>query len=147
MDAARRILLAEDDPRDVELILQGLRAAGVLAAEVDVATDGQAALDFLLSSAAVPGGLPVLVMLDLKMPRMNGLDVVSEMRAIEALSKVPVVMLTSSREASDVEAAYRLGANAYVVKPVAFRDFVETVRVLAQFWAKLNEPPAACIPR
>jgi two-component system, response regulator len=147
MDAVRRILLAEDDPRDVEFILQGLRAAGVAATDVDVAKDGQAALDMLLASAAAAGGVPALVLLDLKMPRMNGLDVLSEMRAAEAFSRVPVVMLTSSREASDVEAAYRLGANAYVVKPVAFRDFIEAVRVVAQFWTKLNEPPTACNPR
>jgi CheY-like chemotaxis protein len=146
MAMQRRILLAEDDPHDVELIRQGLRVAGIAPADVDVAPDGQAALDKLLACVAALDSLPVLVVLDLKMPRMNGLDVLSEMRAVEALAKIPVVMLTSSREASDVETAYRLGANAYVVKPVAFRDFIETVQVVARFWANLNEPPPPRIP-
>ena len=148
MEPVRRILLVEDDPNDAELALQGFIAAGIDAAEVAVVTDGQAALDLLLAAARQPQGvLPALVLLDLKMPRVNGLDVLAEMRAVGALSALPVVMMTSSREASDIEAAYRLGANAFVVKPLAFRDFIGVVRSVAEFWARINEPPVACVTR
>jgi CheY-like chemotaxis protein len=149
MPGLKRILLAEDDPRDVELTLQGLRA-GQMANEVQVVSDGEEALDYLFArgrfAARVPG-LPALLLLDLKMPRQTGLDVLREVRASTELARIPVVMMTSSRQQSDLEAAYRLGCNAFVVKPVGFREGIETVKALANFWAGINEPPPGCVQR
>ncbi len=139
----KRILLAEDDPRDVELALQGLDASH-LANEVQVVNDGEQALDYLYRRGAFadrPEGLPALILLDLKMPLVSGLEVLQAIKRDPALHSVPVVMLTSSREELDLEEAYRLGCNAYVVKPVKFRDFIEAVKSLGLFWAVLNEPP------
>jgi CheY-like chemotaxis protein len=145
----KRILLAEDDPRDVELILQGLRAAD-LANEVMVVGDGAEALDFLHRRgrfAERAETLPALVLLDIKMPKMNGLEVLREIRASRELAAVPVVIMTSSREETDIDAAYALGCNAFVVKPVSFKAFIETVKAIGQFWAVLNEPPLRCLGR
>lgn len=139
----KRILLAEDDPRDVELALQGLRATH-LANEVQVVHDGEQALDYLYRRgpfAEREEGNPALILLDLKMPRVDGLEVLRELKQDELLRAVPVVMLTSSREEVDLDEAYRLGCNAYVVKPVNFKDFIEAVKSLGLFWAVLNEPP------
>lgn len=143
---AYRILLAEDDPNDLELILQGLHSVR-LAGEVMVVRDGADALDYLLARGRHVGraeGLPALVLLDLKMPRMSGLDVLREMRADSLLMNLPVVMLTSSREESDIAQAYAFGCNAFVVKPVGYQDFIESVKSIGHFWAHLNEPPREC---
>ena len=137
----RPILLAEDDPRDVELTLQALRDHH-LANRVVVARDGVETLGHLRESAkagAVPG-LPAVLLLDIKMPRLTGLDVLAEIRSDPDLKNLPVVMLTSSREGTDLQAAYELGANAYVVKPVGFNEFIDAVRQVGAFWALLNEP-------
>jgi CheY-like chemotaxis protein len=137
----RNILLAEDDSRDVELTLQALQENHVVN-RVVVARDGVEALEQLRAGvmAGAPHGLPALLLLDIKMPRMSGLDVLAEVRRDPDLRNLPVVMLTSSRESPDVQAAYDLGANAYVVKPVGFAEFVDAVRQIGAFWALLNEP-------
>jgi CheY-like chemotaxis protein len=137
----RPILLAEDDPRDVELTLQALRD-NHLANRVVVARDGVETLEYLRASARSDGGpgLPAVLLLDIKMPRLTGLDVLAQIRSDPDLRHLPVVMLTSSREGPDLQAAYELGANAYVVKPVGFTEFIDAVRQVGAFWALLNEP-------
>ena len=138
-----RILLADDDPNDVELTLAAL-AQNNLANEVVVVNDGVEALDYLHARgrfAERPRGNPAVVLLDIKMPKMDGLEVLKRMKADEGLRSVPVVMLTSSREESDLLESYRLGVNAYVVKPVDFREFIGAVRNLGLFWAVVNQPP------
>lgn len=143
----KRILLAEDDPRDVELALEGLGASH-LANEVEVVNDGEQALDYLYRRgpfADRPAGNPALILLDLKMPLVSGLEVLREIKQDEELRHVPVVMLTSSREERDLDEAYDLGCNAYVVKPVNFHDFIDAVKSLGLFWAVLNEPPPGCV--
>ena len=137
----RPILLAEDDPRDVELTLQALRGPPPRQPRGG-ARDGVETLKYLRESAkagAVPG-LPAVLLLDIKMPRLTGLDVLAEIRSDPDLKNLPVVMLTSSREGTDLQAAYELGANAYVVKPVGFNEFIDAVRQVGAFWALLNEP-------
>ena len=149
MTMLKRILLAEDDPRDVELILQGLRSS-YLANDVMVVGDGAEALDYLHRRGRFserPDTLPALVLLDIKMPKVNGLEVLREIRSNRDMAGVPVVIMTSSREETDVDAAYALGCNAFVVKPVSFKDFIETVKTLGTFWAVLNEPPLRCLSR
>ena len=135
------ILLAEDNPKDVELTLTAL-AENHLANEVVVVRDGEEALDYLLRrgrfALRAEGNLAV-VLLDLKMPRLDGLEVLRRIKSDDTLKTVPVVMLTSSREERDLVESYRLGANAYVVKPVGFEQFVEAVREVGVFWAILNE--------
>jgi CheY-like chemotaxis protein len=140
---AGRILLAEDSAQDVELTLNAL-AEHSITNEVDVARDGAEALDYLYkrgSFAGRQGGNPVLVLLDLKMPRMDGLDVLRTVKADPQLRTIPVVILTSSREEQDVVRSYALGVNAYVVKPVEFDQFMRAVRDLGLFWLLINEPP------
>lgn len=139
----RPILLVEDNALDVELSMSALREAH-LANEIVVARDGVEALDYLLRrgpQANRTGGDPAVVFLDLKMPRVNGEEVLREIRADTRLNLLPVVILTSSREEQDLFNLYSLGANAYVVKPVDFEKFVATVGKLGFFWAVLNEPP------
>lgn len=139
----RRILLAEDSPNDVELTLAAL-AEHHIANQVDVVRDGAEALDYLRSRGVYSGrrsGNPVVLLLDLKMPKITGLQVLEEIKSDPALKTIPVVMLTSSREEADVVTSYRLGVNAYVVKPVEFGDFMDAVRQLGGFWALVNEPP------
>ncbi|MEW6665065.1 MAG: response regulator [Thermodesulfobacteriota bacterium] len=143
MEALKRILLVEDDPKDIELILDALEEHN-LANEVVVARDGVEALDYLYRRgpfALRPEGSPVLILLDLKMPRLDGSQVLKQIKSDEQLCLVPVVILTSSRESHDLENGYRLGANAYVVKPVHFAGFVRTVKEIGLFWAVINEPP------
>jgi CheY-like chemotaxis protein len=139
----RRILLVEDNPNDVELTLAALSESH-LANEVVVVRDGAEALDYLRRRgpwADRPPENPVVVLLDLKMPKVDGIQVLREMKGDDRLRHLPVVMLTSSHEHKDLEECYRLGVNGYVVKPVVFSDFVETVRKLTVFWAITNEPP------
>jgi CheY-like chemotaxis protein len=143
MRKIKRILLAEDNARDIELAVAALEESH-LANEVVVVRDGAAVLEYLRSQGAYanrPSGSPVLVLLDLKMPKVDGLEVLRQMKAEEALRTIPVVMLTSSREERDLVESYRLGVNAYVVKPVAFEQFLQAVRTLGLFWAVVNEAP------
>ena len=141
-----RILLADDSTNDLELTLAALRSHRV-ANEVDVVHDGAEALDYLYCRGRfanrAPGPL-ALVLLDLKMPKVDGLEVLRQIKSDPALRLTPVVMLTSSREEVDLLRSYQLGVNAYVVKPVAFGEFMEAVKQLGAFWAVLNElPPLA----
>jgi CheY-like chemotaxis protein len=139
----QRILLAEDSLNDIELILRAL-AEHQLDSVVDVARDGAEALDYLYRRgkfASRPPGNPALLVLDNKMPKMDGLEVLQQIKADEQLKTIPVVMLTSSREQCDLLKGYVLGVNSYVVKPVDFGDFVKAVRELGSFWGFVNEPP------
>jgi CheY-like chemotaxis protein len=143
MGELNRILLAEDNPDDVELTLEALQGHQ-LANEVVVVRDGAEALDYLFRRGRFlsrPAGHPAVVLLDLKMPKVDGLEVLRQIKSDESLRTTPVVMLTSSREEADLVQSYRLGVNAYVVKPVDFGDFIEAVRNLGLFWAVLNEAP------
>jgi len=147
MAPLKRILLAEDNERDVELTLTALDEHN-LANEVIVARDGAEALDYLYGRGSFAGhanGLPVVVLLDLKMPKVDGLEVLRQMRADPKLKHVPVVMVTSSREEQDLVRSYELGVNAYVVKPVDFQKFVESVKEIGMFWAIINEPPPGSV--
>ena len=135
MAKSDRILLVEDDPNDVELTLSALRESH-LANEVAVARDGEEALDFLYRR-----GNPVVVLLDLKLPKVDGMEVLKRAKADPDLKTIPVVVLTSSREEQDLVRSYHSGTNAYVVKPVDFHEFVEAVRELGLFWTVVNHPP------
>ena len=149
MGSLKRILLAEDSPNDVELTLNAL-AEHRLANEVVTVGDGDEALDYLYCRGRFKGridGLPAVVLLDIKMPKVDGLEVLRLIRADAKLAALPVVMLTSSREERDIVESYRLHVNAYVVKPVAFGDFVDAIKNLGLFWAVLNEPPPMSVRR
>jgi len=138
----RPILLVEDDINDIELISAALRS-GHLANPVLVARDGVEALEILHRGRyeGLDADGPVVVLLDNKMPRMTGLELLQHMKTDSRLKHIPVVMMTSSRAEPDLERAYALGVNAYVVKPVDFKDFTEAVKVVGRFWAILNEAP------
>ena len=143
MAELRHILLAEDNANDVELTLAALKTNHVLN-EVAVTRDGADTLDYLWrrnKHANRSGGNPVLMLLDLKMPKVDGLEVLRQVKSDAQLKLIPTVVLTSSREEQDVVRSYDLGVNAYVVKPVDFQDFVEAVKLLGGFWAVVNEPP------
>ena len=143
MAQLRPILLAEDSPQDVELACVALKK-NRLANEVVVARDGAEALDYLYRRgrfAERDAGHPSVVFLDLKMPKVDGLEVLRQMKSDESLRMIPVVMLTSSREESDLVKSYKLGVNAYVVKPVDFQNFVDAVQQTGRFWAVINELP------
>jgi DNA-binding response OmpR family regulator len=149
MAELKRVLLVEDDPNDVELTISGL-AEYNLANEVIVVRDGEEALDYLYRRGTFSdrtNGNPAVVLLDLKLPKVDGLQVLREMRADENLRMVPVVILTSSHEERDMVEGYRLGTNAYVVKPVDFHQFVDAVRHIGVFWSIINEPPPGSVPR
>jgi len=140
--AHRHILLVEDSANDVELTTSTL--AQHVVNPVDVARDGAEALDYLFRRGVFAGrttGPPALVMLDLKMPKVDGLEVLRTIKADPTLKQLPVVVLTSSREQRDVVQSYALGVNAYVVKPVEFEQFADSLRQLGLFWLLLNEPP------
>jgi CheY-like chemotaxis protein len=139
----KSILLAEDDPRDAELTLTALEEAH-LANQVTIAEDGEEALDYLFcrgTFATRERGNPLFVLLDNKMPKVSGLEVLKIIKADEDLKTIPVVVLTSSRETPDLLEFYKHGANAYVVKPVDFSEFMTAVKEVGVFWAAINEPP------
>jgi CheY-like chemotaxis protein len=137
----KRIMMAEDDPRDVELTLEALSEHNI-ANKVDVVNDGAEALDYLYrrgNYADRKSRNPAVILLDLKMPRLNGIDVLRAIKSDPTLKTIPIVVLTSSREESDLKECYELGVNAYVVKPVEFGDFMAAIKTLGAFWAILNE--------
>ena len=139
----RPILLVEDNPNDLELSLTALERTG-LANEVIIARDGEEAFDFLFYRNKYKDRKhenPAVVLLDIKLPKIDGLELLAFIRKEPALKHLPVVLLTSSREEQDVLRGYQLGSNAYVVKPVAFPDFIKAIQDLGVFWAVVNEPP------
>jgi CheY-like chemotaxis protein len=143
MPELKRILLVEDSANDAELTLAALED-NRLANEVVVVRDGAEALDYLYTRGAHERrseGNPALVLLDLKMPKVDGLEVLRQIKSDPNLKTIPVVMLTSSREEKDLDRAYELGVNSYVVKPVHFPEFMDAVRHIGGFWAVINEPP------
>ncbi len=143
MSTLGRILMVEDDPRDVELTLTALEDYN-LANEVVVARDGEEALDYLYcrgNFATRSGENPAVLLLDLKLPKVDGLEVLRQVKSDEKFKMIPVVVLTSSHEEKDMVASYRLGVNAYVVKPVDFHEFVNAIKELGIFWAVINQPP------
>lgn len=149
MAPLKRILLAEDSERDIELTLAALDEYN-LANEVVVARDGAEALDYLHQRgkfASHPNGLPVVVLLDLKMPKVDGLEVLRQMKDDSRLKQVPVVMVTSSREEQDLVRSYERGVNGYVVKPVDFQKFADAIKQIGYFWALINEPPPGVAKR
>jgi CheY-like chemotaxis protein len=145
----RRILLVEDSLKDVELTLAAL-AENNLANEVVVARDGQEALDYLRREGVFKmraDGYPAVVLLDLKLPKVDGLEVLAQIKNDPALQAIPVVMLTSSRQEHDLARSYKGGVNAYVVKPIGFQEFVGAIKEVGLFWAVINEPPPGTVPR
>ena len=143
MPELRRILLVEDDPNDVELIMTGL-AENNLANEVVAVHDGSEALDYLNYRGKFAGrtdGHPAIVLLDLKLPKVSGLEVLKQMKTDEKLKCIPVVILTSSREDQDIIQGYQLGANSFVVKPVDFHQFIDAIKLIGAYWAIVSEPP------
>jgi CheY-like chemotaxis protein len=148
-DSLGRILIVEDDPRDVELTLTALDDYN-LANEVVVTRDGEEALDYLYSRGSFTtrmNGNPAVVLLDLKLPKVDGLEVLEQMKSDQKLKMIPVVVLTSSRQERDLVASYKYGVNAYVVKPVDFHAFVNAIKELGSFWAVINEPPPGSVRR
>jgi CheY-like chemotaxis protein len=149
MSTLGRILIVEDDPNDVELSLTAL-ADYNLANEVVVARDGQQALDYLYCRGEFtsrPVENPAVMLLDLKLPKIGGLEVLQQVKSDERLKTIPVVVLTSSNEEKDMMRSYSLGVNAYVVKPVDFHEFVNAVKELGVFWAVINEPPPGSVKK
>ncbi|HUH84309.1 MAG TPA: response regulator [Stellaceae bacterium] len=149
MTTLGRILIVEDDPNDVELTLTALDDYN-LANEVVIARDGQQALDYLYCRGefkARSTGNPAVMLLDLKLPKVGGLEVLQQVKSDERLKTIPVVVLTSSNEEKDMMRSYSLGVNAYVVKPVDFHEFVNAVKELGVFWAVINEPPPGSVTR
>ena len=147
MGTLGRILMVEDDPKDVELTLTALEDYN-LANEVVVTRDGEEALDYLYCRGTYEtrsGENPAVLLLDLKLPKVDGLEVLQQIKTDEKLKLIPVVVLTSSHEEKDMVASYRLGVNAYVVKPVDFHEFVNAIRELGIFWAIINQPPPGSI--
>jgi len=143
MNRLGHLLLVEDNLNDIELTTTALKQNNVVN-EIVVARDGAEALDYLHRRGRFEdrsGGNPLVVLLDLKMPKVDGLEVLRQMKTDPALRLIPVVMLTSSREETDLIKSYDLGTNAYVVKPVGFEQFADAVRQLGIFWAVVNEPP------
>jgi len=147
MSTIGRILLVEDDPKDVELTITALEEYN-LSNEVVVASDGEEALDYLYYRGKFQkrsGENPAVLLLDLKLPKVNGLEVLQRIKSDENLKLIPVVVLTSSREERDMVQSYKLGVNAYVVKPVDFHEFVNAIKELGVFWAIINEPPPGSV--
>jgi CheY-like chemotaxis protein len=149
MNTLKSILLVEDNPHDAEMTLAALEEHK-LSNEVVLVGDGEAALDYLYARGKfqqrTPGN-PVVILLDLKMPKVDGLEVLQTIKADAVLKAIPVVMLTSSREEQDLVRSYALGVNAYVVKPVNFQQFITSVKQIGVFWTMHNEPPPGSIRR
>lgn len=149
MNSIQNILLVDDSPRDTEMAVHALESCS-LANEVTTLRDGSEALDYLYCRgdyALRPPGNPAVILLDLKMPRVDGLEVLRQIKTDPDLRFIPVVMMTSSREEKDIAACYQLGSNAYVVKPVNFQEFVEAVRRVGAFWGVINDPPPVILHR
>src|SRR6476620_1657366 len=149
MNELGRILIVEDDPKDVELTLTALEEYN-LANEVVVTRDGEEALDYLYcrgNFTTRTSDNPAVLLLDLKLPKVDGLEVLQQIKSDEKLRLIPVVVLTSSREERDMVASYKLGVNAYVVKPVDFHEFVNAIKELGVFWAVINEPPPGSVKK
>jgi CheY-like chemotaxis protein len=147
MTELKRVLLVEDSPNDAELTRTALEESG-LANEVMWVKDGQEALDYLHRQGAYAGRppmCPLVVLLDLKMPKVDGLQVLKRIKEDPELKALPVVMLTSSNEESDLARSYGLGVNAYVVKPVGFPEFMDAIKELGLFWAVVNQPPPSSV--
>jgi CheY-like chemotaxis protein len=143
MNELKSILLVEDDPQDIQLIQSAFEKHN-LANEMAIARDGVEALDYLYRREAFSQrteGNPIVILLDIKMPKMDGIQVLRTLKSDENLRCIPVVMLSSSRESRDLKECYNLGVNAYVVKPVKFTEFLEVAREVGVFWAIINEPP------
>ena len=138
----KRILIVDDNPKDVELTISAL-AEKNLANEVIVAEDGVEALDYLYRRGKYENekSYPAVIMLDIKMPRMDGIEVLRRIRSDPKFKMLPVIMVTSSLEERDLVESYKLGANSYVVKPVDIVQFIDAIKVLGQYWAVINEPP------
>jgi two-component system, response regulator len=138
------ILLVEDDPRDARMTVRELQKCGITT-HIDVVQDGEEALDYLFCRGAhnerSPDHPPQLILLDLKLPKVDGLQVLREIKSRPETRPIPVVALTSSREEKDMVACYQLGVNSYIQKPVEFEQFRETIQTLGLYWTKLNEPP------
>lgn len=148
MHELKRILLVEDSPNDIELILAALEE-NRLANEVVVVRDGEEALDYLYRRGVFKlrmEGNPVVILLDLKLPKVDGLEVLAQLKSDPVLKLIPVVVLTSSREEQDLLNSYNLGTNGYVVKPVDFHEFVNAIQQLGLFWAVINQPPPGSLP-
>ena len=149
MNTLNRVLLVDDSPRDTELALTALQAHN-LANEVIALRDGEEALDYLYRRgdfAQRPPGDPAVILLDLKMPKIDGIEVLRQIKSDATLKMIPVVVMTSSREEQDLLNSYKLGVNAYVVKPLKFPAFVEAVEQVGAFWAVLNQPPPGSLRR
>jgi DNA-binding response OmpR family regulator len=149
MNSLGRILIVEDDPNDVGLTLTALDEYN-LANEVIVTRDGEEALDYLYCRGSFKtraNSNPAVLLLDLKLPKVDGLEVLQQVKPDENLRMIPVVVLTSSREERDMVASYKLGVNAYVVKPVDFHELVNAIKELGIFWAIINEPPPGSVRR
>ena len=143
----KRILLVDDSPRDTELTLDAL-AQHNLANEVIAVREGADALDYLYRRgqfADQGNGQPAAILLDLKMPKVDGIEVLRQIKSDPQLKTIPVVMMTSSGEGQDVVDSYQLGVNAYIVKPVQFKEFVDAVKLVGAFWAVVNEPPPGSV--
>lgn len=143
MNNAKNILLVEDDPNDVKLTLKALEEYS-LANNVVTVHNGEEALDYLYYRGRFENrsnGQPVVILLDLKLPKINGLEVLRQIKTDENIKTIPVVVLTSSREERDLDECYKQGVNAYVVKPVDFHDFIDAIKTLGVFWVLTNEPP------
>ena len=143
----KRILIVDDSPNDVELTIAAL-SENNLANEIVVAEDGEEALDYLYKRgkfATYEKGNPAIILLDIKMPKMNGIEVLKHIRCEPEFKLIPVIMVTSSREEKDLVESYNLGANSYVVKPVDIIQFINAIKVLGQYWAVINQPPPARI--
>ncbi|MDP2238001.1 MAG: response regulator [Bacteroidales bacterium] len=140
----KRILIVDDSPKDVELAIAALNEKN-LANEVDVAEDGEEALDYLYKRGKFAGNKgsshPAVILLDIKMPKMNGIEVLRHIRSNEDFKLIPVIMVTSSCEEKDLVESYKLGANSYVVKPIDVVQFIDAIKVMGQYWAVINQPP------
>jgi CheY-like chemotaxis protein len=149
MNTLKSILLVEDDPNDIELTLGSLEEYN-LANEVLVARDGAEALDYLYRRgkfADYPSGNPAVILLDLKLPKVDGFELLKTIRSDDKLKLIPVTILTSSQEDNDLIQSYKLGVNAYIVKPVDFHQFTDAIKKLGIFWAVLNEPPPGSVKK